>query len=161
MKPLSLISIALLVSGCAVKTGGSMEEDSGADAPPDEVGDLTDTAVPDSWDAPDTSDPPIETDPLPEERVGEPCTDPAACGGGCCIPQVGDVYFADGYCSVVDCTSDSDCPADAFCMPNHYVWVPIDSYCAKRCTSDADCRTPMYACLVTDVGVNGCLPNFW
>jgi hypothetical protein len=111
---------------------------------------------------PGATPPPFACDALTmsEGYAGNACTDDSDCGGGCCLEAV-DVYYYDNYCTIDDCDSDAACPADAVCIRNvHYV-VPVDYFCARRCTDDSDCRTPEYACLGTDEGETVCRPNFW
>jgi hypothetical protein len=105
--------------------------------------------------------PPLDcvSDSMAEGFAGEPCTTDDECGGGCCLTPV-EVYFHGGYCSLIGCSNDGDCPSDAACISNPYPQVPIQSFCAKRCASNDDCRWMEYACLEYD-GVNVCRPNFW
>ncbi len=111
---------------------------------------------------PDFTPPPFECDAtsMPEGFVGNPCTDDSDCGGGCCLEAV-DVYYYDNYCTLDDCDSDAECPADSLCTRNVHPVVQVDHFCAKRCSDDSECRTPEYACLYTDEGETVCRPNFW
>lgn len=111
---------------------------------------------------PDWTLPPFDCDALsmPEGFVGNACADDSDCGGGCCLEAV-DVYYYDNYCTIDDCDSDAECPADALCTRNVHAVVPVDHFCAKRCTDDSECRSPEYACLWTDEGETVCRPNFW
>lgn len=93
--------------------------------------------------------------------VGSACSDESECGGGCCVPHFADVYFFGGYCSLIGCSADADCPSDATCATNHHPQVPFERYCAKLCASDDDCRPPEYACLPDDSGASVCRPNSW
>ncbi len=63
--------------------------------------------------------------------LGAECTDHADCEDEC-LPQ-----FAGGYCGVVGCTGDADCPSDAACIL-HIDAVP---YCFRLCESTPDCNT--------------------
>jgi len=102
-----------------------------------------------------------ESTSMEEGYVGDACQDDSECGGGCCLPEILDVYFYDNYCSITGCAGDDECPADAVCTENVHVFVPWDTYCARKCTSDSDCRFPELACLPTPGGAKACIPNFW
>ncbi len=98
---------------------------------------------------------------MAEGFVGNACAADADCGGGCCLPEFADAYYKDNYGSLADCGDGGpECPADAVCV-NDYWDTPWQTYCAKKCASDADCRPPEIACLPTDAGHDACVPAFW
>ena len=115
------------------------------------------------YENPDASPPPYncESDFMEEGFVGNACLDDSECGSGCCLPEILDMYFYDNYCSITGCTSDNQCPTDAVCAESFYISVPWQTYCAKKCSSDSDCRFPELACLPTSDGTTACIPNFW
>jgi len=97
----------------------------------------------------DAAQPPALTcssDQMREGFAGDACETDGACGGGCCIASMGE-HFPGGYCSLPDCETDLDCPADAACIENRNPAVNVGRYCAQRCTSSDECRTPDYDCL--------------
>jgi hypothetical protein len=94
-------------------------------------------------------------------KAGKACKVNADCGSGCCLPVWKKVYFHGGYCSLLNCETDADCPKDAVCAQNKNGNIPYSSYCARRCITHADCRTPWYACLNLPGGKTGCIPNFF
>ena len=76
--------------------------------------------------------------PMELGRVGKACDDESTCGGGCCL-TVPD-YLINGYCSIPNCESDESCPSDSKCYTNSNPFIPYDSFCAKVCESNDDCR---------------------
>lgn len=93
--------------------------------------------------------------------AGEPCSEDGDCGGGCCLPQWSGMYFYQNYCSIPDCGEGGPgCPVDALCVQDYWD-TPWETYCAKFCETDQDCRGPEYACLPQDGGATACVPAFW
>ena len=105
--------------------------------------------------------PECESTSIEEGLTGEDCLSDDDCGSGCCLPEVDAMYFLGNYCSVTGCQSDGDCPADAACAPEVHPSVPWDSYCAKLCEKDSDCRFPEYYCGWVGGETNACVPNAW
>lgn len=64
-------------------------------------------------------------------KTGAACTTFEDCAAGriCMLPDRG------GYCAVYGCKGDSDCTTDARCVSGGTF-----TYCARTCTSDADCN---------------------
>jgi hypothetical protein len=82
---------------------------------------------------------PTDCGPMETGEVGRACEDESSCGNGCCLIQPD--YFINGYCSIPNCESDESCPSDSKCFHDvNPLLVPYDSFCAKKCDSDADCR---------------------
>jgi hypothetical protein len=110
----------------------------------------------------DAATPPAQTcnsTTMSKGYVGAACGGAQDCGGGCCLMEV-TPYFAGNYCTVMGCTGDADCPEDAACATSPSYWRSMGNYCAKRCSTDADCRAHDYACLSGASGIKACRPNF-
>jgi len=81
--------------------------------------------------------------------IGEPCatdTDCAGTGLSCTAGMAAlDAFLPGGYCTVIGCASDADCPSVAVCrtLPG----AP-QAICLLTCDHDSDCRfTTSYRCL--------------
>lgn len=63
--------------------------------------------------------------------LGAACGEDADCGGGdlVCIGGIDG-----GYCGVLDCAGNADCPADSSCVEREG-----GNYCAKNCAAESDC----------------------
>lgn len=91
--------------------------------------------------------------------IGDACTTVADCAGGVdaiCINE--SQGWRSGYCSLGDCTTDTDC-GDV----NLYHCAFNDGQpgvCLKNCLNGADCRTDGYGCTDMDEdNVNECAPS--
>jgi hypothetical protein len=77
--------------------------------------------------------------------IGEPCTDAEQCAGrgATCLEELSvfngflTIEFPGGYCAQADCEEDSDCPEGALCFSS----IPNQTFCAKACDGNSDCRT--------------------
>jgi hypothetical protein len=88
---------------------------------------------------------PTDCGPMTLGQVGNACSDNSSCGNGCCLSDEG--YFNGGYCTIPNCETNDDCPSDSVCHPNQNPNLPYNSYCAKRCENNNDCRkTGEYWC---------------
>lgn len=87
--------------------------------------------------------------------TGSACTATFQCAGGADGLCVTDPAWLGGYCTVVGCTTDSDCASTA---GGHCSALGGEvSVCTESCTTDADCRNPGYACYDADGnGSNEC-----
>ncbi len=83
--------------------------------------------------------PVCESTSMEGSSVGLACDADTACGGGCCHSTD---RFGGGYCTLFDCENDQDCPSNAICAPS--LGTGGHPYCAKRCTSNDDCRADEY-----------------
>lgn len=89
--------------------------------------------------------------------TGSACRNTFECMGGVDGLCITNPEWVDGYCTVLDCTNDTDCTSTA---GGHCSEVGAGAnVCTAGCTSDADCRTPGYACYDVDGnGRNECWP---
>lgn len=87
--------------------------------------------------------------------VGTQCSSDDDCGGGECLK---DTAFAEGYCSIKNCTSDNMCPSDAHCFIQTTQFT-LPQFCAMPCENDTDCRGGgLYHCREADNGTKSCVP---
>ncbi len=82
--------------------------------------------------------------------IGEACTDAEQCTGrsATCLEELNvfnfiTVDFPGGYCTQTDCEEDTDCPTGSRCFTS----IPNQSFCAKTCRANSECRTrENYSC---------------
>lgn len=79
-----------------------------------------------------------------EGQIGDPCSDAEDCVGrsATCLEELSifsilTIEFPGGYCAQSDCEDDSDCPDGARCFSS----IPNQTFCAKSCDRNSDCRT--------------------
>jgi len=98
--------------------------------------------------------PPSPTATMQEGYVENRCSTKEECGGGDCLHEN---IFHDGYCSLIHCKSDNECPSDAHCFIEKGQFS-IPQFCSKPCSVDSDCRTPYYHCREDDMHIKSCVP---
>jgi hypothetical protein len=92
-----------------------------------------------------------------DAATGDACQQAQDCApGGFCLPSVdeqGQEQFPEGYCTLLNCRSDEECPGEASCVQGEDATV-----CVQDCEpGQGDCR-PGYACTFLGGGF-ACLPG--
>ena len=90
--------------------------------------------------------PPDATNARPQGVVGAGCTGDLQCDGeeAVCLTN-----WSGGYCSRLDCTSDSECLGEGACVTLDPESTEMRKACLATCSSDGDCRSG-YACETRD-----------
>ena len=87
-------------------------------------------------------------------EVGDPCMSYADCAGGelgaCIVEADGD--FVGGYCTIIRCTTDADCPLDTNCLD-----ATTPPICLRDCVTEDECR-PQYQCAMVTAAGTSCVP---
>jgi len=89
-------------------------------------------------------------------KTGDPCVEFADCAGASSCPY----QDHGGYCTNIGCASNAECKDGGDCVSHGSIQL-----CAKKCTTNSDCRIDDgYSCqpnqLVNGVPTQVCLPTF-
>jgi len=93
--------------------------------------------------------------------IGTPCGDNLACGGDpatalCVLDD--DAYWVGGYCAILGCKVDGDCPGASHC--GFYGSAPDAGVCIADCGADGACQRAEHACWDNDLdGRRECMPQ--